>query len=89
MCPGSGGWSSPTPQEAKELDLPPVQLYNLETDISEKKNVYDQYPEIVKELTQLLTDYIKKGRSTPGEPREYVVTEKWPGLDWMKSMSNF
>ncbi|MBA7538955.1 N-acetylgalactosamine-6-O-sulfatase [subsurface metagenome] len=89
MCPGSGGWSSPTPQEAQELDLPPVQLYNLETDIGEQDNVVDQYPGIVEELTKLLRDYIKNGRSTPGESQEYVVTEKWPGLDWMRSRSDF
>lgn len=89
MCPGSGGWSSPTPQEAKELDLPPIQLYNLETDIGERNNVVDQYPEIVEELTKLLRDYIRNGRSTPGESQEYVVTEKWTGLDWMKGRSDF
>ncbi|GAI30601.1 unnamed protein product, partial [marine sediment metagenome] len=89
MCPGSGGWSSPTPQEAKELDLPPVQLYNLETDIGEQNNLVDQYPEIVEELTKLLRDYIRNGRSTPGESQEYVVTEKWTGLDWMKGRSDF
>jgi len=42
MCPGSGGWSYPIPEEAKEMNLPPVQLYDLEKDIVEQNNVYDQ-----------------------------------------------
>jgi hypothetical protein len=36
------------------------QLYNLKTDIAEKTNLASQYPEIVKELTELLEDTVKK-----------------------------
>jgi arylsulfatase A-like enzyme len=36
------------------------QLYNLKTDIAEKTNLASQYPEIVKELTELLGDTVKK-----------------------------
>ena len=80
MCPGSGGWSYPVPKEAKKMNLPPVQLYNLEKDIVEQNNVYDQYPEIVSELESLLKEYILSGRSTPGEPQEYVIKDGWPGF---------
>ena len=41
------------------------QLYNLETDISEQHNVYNQYPEKVKELTELL----EKIKSTPANQK--------------------
>ena len=50
---GSGGFSSPVeikPKPGESMG----QLYNLATDISEQHNVYNQYPEKVKELTELL-----------------------------------
>jgi len=61
LCPGSGGWSDPKPGETK--GLPPVQLYDLENDIAETKNVQEKHPEIVKELTALLETYKSAGRS--------------------------
>lgn len=66
LCPGSGGWSSPTPNEAKQLDLPPVQLFDLGSDPSETTNLYSIYPDKVRELYRLLTAYVEDGRSTPG-----------------------
>ncbi len=85
MCPGSGGWSYPRPKEARKLGLPPIQLYNLDKDISEQHNIYNQYPDTVKAMRKLLIKYILDGRSTPGKPQDYVKPEIWPGLDWMKS----
>ncbi|GAB5555253.1 MAG: arylsulfatase [Saprospiraceae bacterium] len=67
MCPGSGGWSFPRPQNKAVIDtLPPVQLYNLENDPGESTNLEAESPEKVKELKALLVQYIKEGRSTPG-----------------------
>ncbi|MCD4723262.1 MAG: sulfatase-like hydrolase/transferase [Bacteroidales bacterium] len=66
FCAGSGGWSHPTEPMAKEQGLYPIQLYNLEEDISEQNNLAEQNPEIVKELTALMKKYIDEGRSTPG-----------------------
>ncbi|HUV01460.1 MAG TPA: sulfatase-like hydrolase/transferase [Bacteroidales bacterium] len=65
LLPGSGGWSSPKPGKEEE-GLPAVQLYNLKKDPSEKVNLHQEYPDIVKELTDLLKKYIEEGRSTPG-----------------------
>jgi len=84
MCPGSGGWSHPTPKEARKLDLPPIQLYDLNNDIAERKNVYDQHPELMDSMRKLLEKYILEGRSTPGTSQDYVKPDKWPGLEWMK-----
>lgn len=69
FCPGSGGWSYPQPAEAEKMDLPPLQLYDLSQDIAEETNVADQHPEIVRRLTDLMMEYVERGRSTPGAPQ--------------------
>jgi arylsulfatase A-like enzyme len=66
FCPGSGGWSHPAPAEAKKLDLPRIQLYDLDLDIGEKNNVMDKHPEMIERLSELMTKYVNDGRSTPG-----------------------
>lgn len=70
LCPDSGGWSSPRPGRDDVSQLPPVQLYDLSTDIDETTNVQDKHPEVVKRLTALLQDYVDRGRSTPGAPQK-------------------
>ncbi len=70
FCPGSGGWSFPRPKKAMELELFPVQLYNLENDIQEAINLAENNPEMVKELTVLMQKYIDEGRSTPGTSQQ-------------------
>ncbi len=66
FCPGSGGWSYPRPEEAIELGLFPVQLYDLNEDIGEAYNLAEEHPQLVKELTTLMQQYIDDGRSTRG-----------------------
>ena len=66
LCPGSGGWSDPTPKVALEQGLPPIQLYNLDKDPEEQTNLAATEPEVVARLTALLEQYIQNGRSTPG-----------------------
>ena len=67
FCEGSGGWTSPNNKKAIELGLPSVQLYNMELDFGEKENLSKQFPEVVKELSNLMDDYVQKGRSTKGK----------------------
>jgi arylsulfatase A-like enzyme len=43
----------------------PGQLYNLEKDPGETKNIYYEHPEIVKELKSLLETSKQSGRSAP------------------------
>lgn len=82
MCPGSGGWSFP--RTARELEgLPPIQLYNLERDPSEKENVAAGNAEKVRELKALLAKYVREGRSTPGAPQRNDGPDTWVGLEWM------
>jgi len=50
----------------KELDPDaPGQLYNLETDPGETKNLYSKHPDIVKELKARLDGFKASGRSAP------------------------
>lgn len=72
LCSGSGGWSAPRPNSEAARRLPPVQLYDLHTDIGETKNLQAQHPEVVERLTSLLQRYVDQGRSTPGRPQEVM-----------------
>lgn len=66
LAPGSGGWSSPTDEQARDHGLSDIQLYDMEQDESEQTNLQARHPEVVAELTRLLKDYVANGRSTPG-----------------------
>ncbi len=62
---GSGGFSEPqliVPNQGE----PPGTLYDMENDVQEKNNLYDQYPEIVEELNLLLESHKEQGYSRPG-----------------------
>lgn len=63
---GSGGWSYPTTKDLIKQNLPQIQLYDLDRDISETHNVAALYPLVVKELTALMGKYIDEGRTTSG-----------------------
>lgn len=65
LCPGSGGWSPPRPGP-ECAGLPPVQLYDMDADVGERRNVESEHPAVVAELKALLTRYVAEGRSTPG-----------------------
>ncbi len=78
-CPGSGGWSDPTPQDIKneKLDLPSMQLFNLKEDIGETTNLITQNPEKAAELKAALKKIILDGRSTPGAAQENDGMDGW------------
>ncbi len=59
-------------------------LYNLKEDPEETRNLISEYPEKVKELTELLTRIVKEGRSTPGIPQKNDGPATWEQLYWMK-----
>ncbi|MCK5803734.1 MAG: arylsulfatase [Lentisphaeria bacterium] len=85
FCPGSGGWSQPRPNTPETEGLPPIQLYDLDADIAERRNVQDEHPDIVAELTELMTQYVRTGRSTPGTPQPNTGPDHWPQLAWMNA----
>jgi len=47
----------------------PGELFDVREDISERRNLYAERPEIVRELKELLEKYKRDGRSTPGPPQ--------------------
>jgi len=49
------------------------ELYNLQTDLSEKQNVAETNPDVVERLTALMRRYIADGRSTLGAPQKNDV----------------
>lgn len=80
MCPDSGGMGM---GGASGEDLPPIQLYDMEADVGETTNVYEKHPDVVEELTSLLTEYIFSGRSTPGPVQKNTGPERWEQINWL------
>ncbi len=78
LCPGSGGWSAPNDIAAGKQGLPPIQLYDLENDIGETRNLEASHGELVESLEELLNRYVTAGRSTPGKPlKNDAVVDVW------------
>lgn len=73
LCPGSGGWSQPRDPKAVQQGLPPMQLYDLETDPGEQTNLLQQHPEVAQRLRKQLEKIVADGRSAPGERRHNDV----------------
>lgn len=63
---GSGGFTDPVFVEP-EPGGPEGQLYNLEDDPAETKNLWLDHPDVVDRLKSMLEDYDTKGRSRPGK----------------------
>lgn len=89
MCAGSGGWSSPRPNDKELINkLPKKQLYNLTTDPSEQNNLVTTHPEKVVELEKLLNKYILEGRSTQGVKQQNDTGIWWENLWWIEKLEN-
>ena len=82
VSPSSGGWSEPRPNNKAALkSLPPMQLYNLKNDLVEKNNLYNNEPDKVKELHEILKKQILDGRSTPGAKQDNDKGDNWEQLN--------
>ncbi len=60
-----------------------TELYNLQTDPQESRNVLADHPEKVAELTAMITRIVANGRTTPGKSQPND-TGHWQDLTWMK-----
>lgn len=67
---GSGGWG-----KGGDSTLP-IQLYDLEKDLGETKNLAVKMPQKVEEMQRLLEQIISQGRSTPGPMQKNDVRVK-------------
>ena len=67
LSAGSGGWSAPKENEAKQQGLPAIQLFNLKHDKAEENNLQAKNKTKVKELLDLLDTEVRNGRSTIGK----------------------
>jgi len=65
LCPGSGGWTYSDAKAAEE-GRPLVQLYDLQSDPGETRNLHAEHREQVREMLALLKRIVADGRSTPG-----------------------
>jgi len=61
---GSGGFSKPKTYKPKPGE-PKGQLYNLEDDFAESRNLWSEQPQIVEQLTSLLEKYKQQGHTRP------------------------
>ena len=87
FCPGSGGWTDPKPgkRRSKLASHEWVQLFDMEADPAETKNLSGKHPEVVAELTRLAEKYIADGRSTPGAKQQNNGTGTYLYPGWIRN----
>ena len=74
LAKASGGWSSPKENQVK-AGAPDAQLYNMELDIGEQKNLYDKEHKIASEMLSYLERDVRWGRSTDGPKSKNDIPE--------------
>ncbi len=84
----SDGFGALTEQvpDSEPIRYKPAQLYNLADDPGEQDNLISKYPSKVTELTELMSEYIRRGRSTPGQNQPNdpgTPTNRWIQIEWM------
>ena len=99
MCCDSGGETHPGPRgtymfpigispEKEQQTVKPIkskfQLYELESDVSETRNVIDEHPSIAEYLKRILSSHIRNGRSTPGSMQKNTGEDIWEAIGWLK-----
>lgn len=77
---GSGGWSFPTfpKDKAYIAALPSMQLYDLENDPGETRNVIGEHPDVVRRLTARMKEHIERRTfDSPALSRPMKRTAEW------------
>lgn len=87
FCPGSGGWTDPKPgkRKSKLASHEWVQLFDMEADPAETRNLSGKHPEVVASLTRLAEKYIADGRSTPGAKQQNNGTGTYLYPGWIRN----
>ena len=83
LAKASGGWSSPKENQVK-AGAPRAQLYDMEQDIGEQKNLYENEPEIASAMLLQLERDVRRGRSMDGPKSKNDIAE----IELWKSSSN-
>lgn len=81
MCIGCGGW--PNVKLLDRTDGPAYQLYNLDDDISESRNIIEQNPEIFESMKKELLDCVFNGRTTPGPKQNNNGENHWQNAEFL------
>ena len=74
LARGSGGWTSPKENQVGK-NAPEAQLYDLEADPSETRNLYTEKPDVAARLLNQLREDVKSGRSTDGADSSNDVSQ--------------
>ena len=59
-----------------KADAPLAQLYDLEADVSQTRNLHNEYPDVVKEMSTLLKDYAPPKKPTRPKKRKPKAADK-------------
>ena len=75
---GSGGFSYPV-KPADVAKFPPMQLFDIVKDPSEKENIIGdkRYENEVKEMKRTMKQYVEQGRSTSSEKVSNDTKNNW------------
>lgn len=82
MIRGSGGSLQPRFVEPKS-DEPRFELYDLDADLAETRDLATERPDVVDRLRSKITEIVDSGRSTPGPPVANDGGNRWPGVSWV------
>ena len=74
LAKASGGWTSPKENQVK-AGAPNAQLYNMDVDIGEQKNLYENEKKIVAEMLSNLESDVMRGRSTDGPKSKNDISQ--------------
>ncbi len=86
MCEGSGGWSYPVSSQYKyaieDDNDDKYQLFDMDIDAEEQKNILADNKEIYTKMRADLVTFIKDGRSTNGNKQRNNGQQVWKEISW-------
>jgi len=74
LAKASGGWTSPKENQVK-AGAPRAQLYDMEQDIGEQKNLFEKQNKIASDMLSHLERDVRRGRSTDGPKSKNDISE--------------